>query len=259
MILRRRAALNGAQLDQVDNRIIIQGIRTKAGKDQWSAAGLGSGAGSRVTGKKRDSLDIEIAFTINEKSYRPADRATVLDKVKKWACGGGVLTVNYKSGQQARVECVQFPEEGDAASRGTYTIVFRAYAVPYWVETIPTSISRTGVSAISGVSLTVNGSAKTPLEFTFKNTSGSTIQTLTISAGGNTIELTGLSLSNNQTLTLDHTAKGVQRIRVGSTSKMACRTIESADELWVVPGTASVTFEAGGSGNLDVYCYGRYA
>ena len=260
MILRRRAALNGAQLDQVDDRIIIQGIRTKAGKDQWSAVSLGSGVGSRATGKRRDSLDIEIAFTINEKSYRPANRAEVLDKVKKWACGGGVLTVNYKSGQQARVECVQFPEEGDAASRGTYTILFRAYGVPYWVETTPTTLSRTGVSEIeSGANFAVNGSAKTPLEFTFKNTSGGTVDTLTISTGLNTMAFTGLGLGNNETLTLDHDEKGLQRIRVGSVSKMACRTIESADELWVLPGSASIYFEAGGSGNLSVYCYGRYA
>ena len=89
MILRRRVALNGAQLDQVDSRILIQGIETQAGKDQIKTVAMAAGTGSRITSERRDSLDIQVRFTINEKSYRPATRAEVRDKVKKWACGGG--------------------------------------------------------------------------------------------------------------------------------------------------------------------------
>ena len=259
MILRRRVALNGVQLDSVNTAIIIQGIDVKAGKEQWSAVSYGAGDGSRVTGNRRESLDINVRFTINEKSYRPQQRATILDAVKKWAAGGGVLTLNYKSGQQARVKCVQMPEEGDAGTRGQYTIVFRAYDVPYFVETTPTTYTRENTRGVSGASLTVNGSARTPLEFSFKNTSNTLINTFKITAGGNTIELTGLELANNYTLTLDHDAKGRQRIRVGTMRKMDCRTPESADELWVDPGTASITVTAGNVGTLIVYSYGRFA
>lgn len=257
MILRRRVALNGAQLDQVDSRILIQGIEPQAGKDQIKTVAMAAGTGSRITSERRDSLDIQVRFTINEKSYRPANRAEVLDKVKKWACGGGVLTVNYKSGQQARVKCAQLPGEGDAASRGEYVIVFRALGVPYWTETTPTSVTiSAGTSQASG-SLTVNGSAETPLEFTFKNTSGSTVNTLEVSAGGRTMSFSGLGLSNNSTLTVDHDANGYQRIRVGSTSKLICRS--GADELMLAPGTETVRVTAGGSGTFTGYSYGRFA
>ena len=261
MILRRRVALNGVQLDSVNAAVIIQGIDVKAGKEQWSAVSYGAGDGSRATGGRRESLDINVRFTINEKSYRPQQRATILDAVKKWAAGGGVLTLNYKSGQQARVKCVQMPEEGDAGTRGQYTIVFRAYDVPYFVETTPTTKSVENVTQIisGGANITVNGSARTPLEFTFKNTSGYVMDTFSITIGGNTIALTGLDLANNSTLTLDHDEKGRQRIRVSSVSKMDCRTPESADELWADPGTVGITMTAGRAGNLTVKSYGRFA
>ena len=109
MILRRRVALDGIELDSVDSRILIQGIEPAAGKDQITAVILWGGTGSRVTAEHRDSLDIVVRFTINEKSYRPAERGEVLEKVCAWAAAGGWMTVNYKPDRRIRVICAQMP------------------------------------------------------------------------------------------------------------------------------------------------------
>ena len=69
MILSKRVALDGVQLDSVDSRILIQRVETAAGKETIDAASLWGGSGSRVTGIHRDSLDVVVSFSINEKSY----------------------------------------------------------------------------------------------------------------------------------------------------------------------------------------------
>lgn len=257
MILQRRVSLDGVQLDQVDSRILIQGIETQAGKDQLKTTGQATGSGSRVTEKRRESLDIVVRFTINEKSYRPGERAEVLEKVNRWAMNGGLLQVNYKEGRQVRVILAQAPGEGDAASRGQYQITFRACGVPYWEDTTGT-IVRAQNSSSGTLMIGVNGSAETVLDVTFKNTSGSTINAFSVSAGGNEIELTGLSLSNGSTLTIDHDENGLIRIRKGNSSQLSKRSAASADDLFVKPGNTAVAYSAGGAGTITVTCKGRY-
>lgn len=259
MILRRRVALDGVQLDQVDSRILIQSIETAAGKETISAQSMYSGDGSRVTNEHRDSLDIVVKFTINEKSYNPEARATVLENVNRWACLGGWLTVNFKPGRKIRVIAAQLPGEGDAGARTPYAITFRAYGVPYWQQESPALVRHTGVSSCSGV-LGVPGSAKTVCDVSFKNTSGGTVNTLNISVGGSSFQLTGLGLGNNGTLVIEHEDDGKRaylRIRIGSTSKLGCRA--GSDDLYVEPGSRSYSMSAGGSGTFTISCAGRYA
>ncbi len=257
MILRRRVALNGTQLDSIDSRILIQGVETQAGKDQIKATSQARGSGSRVTEEWRESVDVVVRFTINEKSYHLEERAEVLEKVNRWASAGGVLTVNYKPGRLIRVQLVQAPGEGDAGSRGQYSITFRAYGMPYWQDESGTIVQARNVSS-GTLTIGVQGSAETVLDVEYKNTSGSTVDTFSVTAAGKTIALTGLGLANNGTLTIDHDNDGLIRIRIGSTSKMACRSPASADDLFVNPGTVGVSFTAGGAGTVKVSCKGRY-
>lgn len=114
-----------------------------------------------------------------------------------------------------------------------------------------------GVSSGS-LTLGVNGSAETVMDVSFKNTSGSTVNTFSVTAGGKTIALTGLGLANNATLTIDHDENGLIRMKIGSTSVLDKRTAESADDLTVKPGAVSVSFTAGGAGTIQVTCKGRY-
>ena len=260
MILAHRAALNGTQLDSLDSRINIKAIEEGAGKESISAVSTAGGAGQRITGRHRETLDVVVKFSITEMADLQA-RETVLEAVNKWAAGGGVLTVNYKSGRELKVVCVQCPGAGDAYEWTTvYAITFRAYGVPYWTESTATSGTDSGTSG--SVSLTVNGSAETVAEISFKNTSGSTVDTFTVTAGSSVIAFTSLGLANNETLEIDHDGKLI-RIRIKGTggtyrSAMAKRTAASADDLYLTPGSRTVSYTAGGAGSFTASVKGRF-
>lgn len=265
MILSRRAALDGAQLDEIDSRILIQGIEIQAGKDSISTASPGGADGLRVTGEKRDSLDILIRFSINEKSYHPADREEVFEKAMSWAAAGGELTVNYKPGRVIRVIPVQFPGEGDIRNReNQYNITFRAMGIPYWQEETPTQITRQGSSRWNGT-ITCGGNRETWMEFSFQNTSGNTINAMTISTESSQMTFNGLGLANRETLILDHDDNGkrcLQRIRIRDIAgryRSAMARREGADELKLEPGQNAVAMRADRAGTLILTAAGRFA
>ena len=223
MQLMRRAALNGVELDSLDDRILIQGIDEAAGRDQVTAVSLGGAPGSRMTGKHRDWLDVTVRFTINEKSYRPGNRDEVMDKVKAWAENGGVLTVNYKTGKQLSVICFQQPAAGDLATRREYSIVFRAYGVPYWED-------------------------------------GGALQNVTVSVNETEMSFTGLNLANNGSLVVDHAEAGgilYLRAMAGEDSVLGKRS--GNDELILKPGNNTIAYEASGDVIVTVSAKGRYS
>ena len=135
MKLTRRAALDGVQLDEIDSRILIQGIEPAAGKDQLTTVSLWGGVGSRVTGEHRDSLDIAVKFSLDIKKGQYQERSEIFEKVMAWAEKGGWLTVSQKPDRRIRVFCAQKPAEGDPLEwTNRYSITFRACGVPYWQQ-----------------------------------------------------------------------------------------------------------------------------
>lgn len=258
MQLAHRVALNGVQLDSIDSRIIIKSVEEGAGKESISAVSRASGSGQRITGRRRDTLDIVVKFSLNIDEADMQERSEALEAVNRWASAGGLLTLNYKPGRQIRVILAQAPGAGDPWEwTNVYSLTFRAYGVPYWEDAAGASVRQQGVSSGS-LTLGVNGSAETVMDVSFKNTSGSTVNTFSVTAGGKTIALTGLGLANNATLTIDHDENGLIRMKIGSTSVLDKRTAESADDLTVKPGAVSVSFTAGGAGTIQVTCKGRY-
>ena len=265
MILRRRVALDGVQLDQADGRILIQGIEPAAGRDQRTAVPLAGGTGSRVTGEHRDWMDVTVRFSINEKSYRPQERSDVFETVMKWAAAGGWLTVNYKPDRRIRVIAEQLPSEGDISRRGEYAILFRAYGVPYWQQAEPDSLRVADVSEVTR-QFGVGGSRQTVMDVQFTNTSGSTCNTLSIACGGNTLSFSSLGLADGETLVIDHHDNGrrcLQRIRIrnaaGTSWRSAMSKRSGADDLFADPGECSVTLNAQWAGTLLISCCARYA
>lgn len=257
MILSHRAALNGVELDSVDNRILIQGIEEAAGKEQISAVSLFGGVGQRITNRHRDSLDVTIRFSINIKKGDMQARSDVFEKVNAWAAGGGWLTVNYKEDRRLRVICAQYPAAGDMWKwTNIYSIVFRAYAVPYWQDATPKKLMASGgsMNKVFGV----GGSVRTVLDVEFRCTSG-TCTSFKVSAGGSAIELAGLNLTSGQTLAITHTDDGLLRITAGGQSVLGKRTAASSDDLFVMPGSVIVSIITQGAGTLTISCAGRYA
>ena len=262
MILSHRVALNGIQLDSVDDRILVQGIDEAAGKDQITVVSLFGGAGQRITNRHRDYLEVTVRFSLRVRKNDMQTRTAILERINAWAEPGGWLTLNYKPGRRLRVVCAQYPAAGDPWNwTGVYAIEFRAYAVPFWQQEPPGMLTATGNSITRSIG--VGGNTDTVLNLSFKNTSGVSCDTFTVSTGGSAISLSGIGLAIGETLHIDHTEDGLLRIRIQSSggnyrSALDKRTPESSDDLWVRPGTVTVSVTAERTGALALSCAGRY-
>ena len=263
MILSRRAALGGVQLDSVDDTIVIQGIEETAGRDAISAVNFGSRSGQRVTGRRRETLDITIHFGVDLPKTDMAGREAVIEAVNTWARAGGTLTLAHKEGRQLAVVLAQPASVGDVRSwNGDYTLVFRAYAVPFWENSTATSAEATGAA----VSVTIPGNVETQADVTVENTGSSTVDALTITmiSGGTSraMVFSSLGLAAGERLVLNH-SNGLLRIRIRATggtyrTVMAKRSAESADDFVVNPGTAQCQLPISGSYKLTVSARGRW-
>ena len=260
MQLAHRAALNGAQLDEVDNRIIIKGIEEGAGKESVGSVSLGGSDGTRITGRKRrDTVEVQVRFSLNIRRNQLQDRSDIFEAVNAWAAKGGYLTVNYKAGRRLYVDEVSLPGAGDQYKRTNEdTITFRAHAIPYWQQDPAVSVS-TGTGTSATGSIQVAGSARTVCDAELKNMSGANIASATITVNGHSMSFTDLGLGADETLKISHNDKGVLAIKIGSRSVMAKRTDMSADDLFADPGNNGFSFSAQRACRLTVSCRGRFA
>ena len=260
MVLSHRVALNSVQLDELDSRITVDNILEDTGKDTINAVGFGGRDGQRLTQRRRDYLDVTIKFKIDIRKHFMSEREEVLEAVNAWAMAGGWLTVNYKPGRKLRVVCVKLAAVGDAWEwTRQYEITFRAYGVPYWQEENAASVTFRGNSGV----LTVNGTAPTVAEVEFGNTSGGTINALTISCGASQMTFGSLGLLSGEVLVIDHDDTGLLRIRICSVtgvyrSAMAARTASSADDMFVNPGAVTCVYSPSWTAWCVVRANGRW-
>lgn len=259
MQLAHRAALNGVQLDEIDPRIIIKAIEGASGKETVSSVSRGDGDGTRITGTRRDTVEISIRFSMNIRRDIIEERTAVLEAINAWAWKGGWLTINYKPDRRLLIDEVVLPGEGDLWKRfAEYTITLRAHAIPYWMQESAVSAA-TGTGTSGNGSLQVAGSAETVCDAVLENLSGATINTATITAGGSTMRFESLGLGAGESLQIRHTDDGTLQIRAGGRSVMDKRTQDSADELAVNPGANGISFQAQRACRLTVSCRGRFA
>lgn len=267
MKLAHRVSLGGVQLDEIDPRIIIKGIEGGAGKETVTAVATGAGDGTRITGKRRESVEVQVKFSMNIRRDAIEERGQVLEAINAWAAAGGRLQINYKPERRLNVDEITLPGEGDLWKRlSEYTITFKAHAIPYWEEKSATgAATRTGQTG-SGV-ITVAGSAKTVADAELANKSGAVINTAEITIGGKSMSFESLALAGNESLVIDHAiskGKNVIRIRIRNAqgsyrSVMAKRTGGSADEFEIQPGDCSFSFSAQRACQLSVSVRGRFA
>lgn len=270
MRTKRRVSLGGVQLDSVDSRIIITGVDEAAGKESFSAVSTAGGAGQRVTGERRDTLDIVVKFAIAIKSKDMTARSEVLEKVNTWAAPGGFLRLNYRPGRRLRVILVQAPGAGDQfAWTNEFSLTFRAYGLPYWEDNDAVSAT-TATGTNKTVKLKVNGSARTVIDATVVNKSGATINNLSLSvlvgsAVQSLFHFTGLNLTANQQLVVDHVSNGRNyylRIRKGTSASMSsvmmCRQPDSTDDLYAPFGDVTCKVESQRAVAVTFSVRGRY-
>lgn len=261
MICAHRAALGGIQLDEIDERIAIHGVDELAPRENITTATL-AGGGSRITGRRRESLDVVVRFGIDVGKRDMEVRESILEAVHKWAAAGGIFTCSQKPERQLNVRLAQGPVVGDPWNwTNSYSITFRAYGIPYWEQVTPASaVSGIGISA-SAV-LPVDGNTKTKANVILENMSGAAISTARIIVGGRTMSFSSLGMAGGESLVIDHDEDGLLRIRIrrGSSwrSVMAARDSSSYDDFDVNPGNLTASFTAQRACRMTVSCRGRW-
>jgi len=267
MRLNRRVSLEGVHLDSLDSRILITGVEESAGRDNVNGISYGFGDGQRVTGQRRDTLDVTVKFTLAVKPGDMTERSDVLEKICAWAVNGGILKTSARgSDRRLRVLCAQLPAGGDKYKFDSeYTIVFRAFTVPYWQNDKALEVSPKKEGASRTVSMDVPGTVPTPAAITITNKSGAKINTITVTAGSSVMTFAGLGLAADEKLVIDHVNSGKEfylRIRKGGStmvSAMAYRSTDSANDLWCGPGHVSFSVIAQRAVTYTVSVRGRFA
>ena len=256
MILSKRVALGGVQLDELHDAIVIRSIDPGVTKESVSAVTRMGGFGQRMTGQHWDTLEVSVSYAIDIPKREMALRRQIFDAVNAWALKKGWLTVNWLENRRFYVDKVVLPGSGDMwAWTDEFTITFRAYNVPFWQDALPAQVS-SGTAASGSVTVQVGGNVQSVLDVTFQNRSGMTINNFWVQANGNRITLSSLGLGGSSALTINHGTDGLLRIKIGSTSVYQKYT--GADDLFVNPGNVGVTFAADRAGTLTVQSYGRW-
>ena len=256
MILSKRVALNGVQLDELHDAIVIQRIDPGTPARNIGATSMMGGAGQRITGEHWETLDVVVEYGINIPKQEMELRREVFETVKAWAFDGGWLTINWIPGRRVWVDRAEIETSGDMWEwTNTYTITFRAYCVPFWLDEEPVTVTNPLVSN-GQMSIKVGGYVQSVLDVRFENKSGATINNFKISAGDNELVLSSLALGGYEALQISHGTDGLLRITAGTRSVLNKRT--GADDLYVMPGTNVVRITSDRAGALTVMSYGRY-
>lgn len=257
MILSKRVALGGQQLDELHERIVIRSVDPGVPHENIESVNRMGGSGQRITGAHWETLDVTVGFAIDIPKYNMAERRAVFESVTAWALRKGWLTVNWLPNRRLYVDKVIIPNSGDLWDwTSEYTITFRAYNVPFWQDEQPTQ-AVSGTVSSGTLQLAVGGNMPSPLEITFRNRSGMTIDNFTVSAGGKTQQLTNLGLGGTATLQFRHGTDGLLRITAGGANVYG--KMSGHDDIVVNPGNVSVSFSADRAGTFTVQSYGRWA
>lgn len=256
MILSKRVALGGVQLDELDPSIVIRSFDPGTPKETVTATPRMGGSGQRVTGQHYDQLEAVLTYAIDIPKRMMAKRRAVFEAVNAWALRGGWLTAGWMENRRMRVDKAVVPSSGDLWNwTDEFQITFRANNVPFWQDESPVTVSG-GTAASGSFSVPVSGNTESVLDAVFENKSGMTIQNFQVTANGNRIQLTNLNLGGSASLSISHGTDGLLRIMIGRTSVYAKYT--GADDLYVNPGDTMVSYTADRAGVLTVQNYGRY-
>ena len=271
MIFSRRVALNEVQLDELHDAIVIRSIEPAAGRDTINAVGNGGPYGQRITGGRRDNIDIVIKFAIDIRRTDLQGRSEVLEAVNAWAAiacrenGGAWLTVGHRPDRRIRVILAQAAAEGDLWQwTDDYQLTFRAYGVPYWENLNAASYAIGGETLNASGAITIGGSAPASVGVIMENTSGAVINSLNVSVDAKVMSFNTLALAAGETLVIDHDEKtGLIRIRIRNVfetyrSVLDKRTPESVDDFITPPGMHRVGYSAQRACRMTVEWRERY-
>lgn len=257
MILSRRVALGGVQLDELDDMIVIRGADPGMARENVTAVNRMGGWGQRVTTAHWETLEASVTFAIDIPKREMERRKAVWDKVTAWAKAGKWLTFNWIPGRRLYVDKVVWPSAGDMWNwTDEYTITFRAYNIPFWQDDTAAQVTAEMFTGTGNRTITVGGNVRTVMDVSFRNRSGATVTRFSVSTPAASIELSGISLGGSETLKIFHGTDGFLRITAGSRDIYG--SYRGSDDLFADPGDVRVTVSVPRAGDLTISAVGRW-
>lgn len=250
MITRYSAALDGAQLHDIDNAIYILDIAEAAPHMSLSALDR-FGDGQMLISRKRKSLTVKITFEVHE--YDTVKRRAIFQKIAGWAENGKFLTTSDRPDQRLRVVADAVPVATSALKwTKAETVSFTAYAVPYWEDDALHVYARSGTSG--SVSFTPSGTARVHyMTFTATNNGTANLTEITVNANDTHMTFTGLSIAPGENFSITYDDDGNLLLPVAN------RTQDSSDDLIAYANTVNtLTFTADQSVTIRFYGRWRY-
>lgn len=156
MINRFNAWLNGIALTSLCDELKILDIQYNAPRLQNNAVRMAKGDGARIIGQYTGNTTVVILFEL--RLYNTRQRQEVCQEIAAWAKNGGLLQISDRPSQRLNCIC-EIPPVITSALNWTETlsITFSAYALPFWEECYPVSITLNGPNSTG--SLFVPGNA----------------------------------------------------------------------------------------------------
>lgn len=250
------AWINGVSLTDAIPNMILRNVYEDDPENDLMTGERPGMAGQRILSIKRTQLAVRIE-TVCREIYDLRARAEAVQAMAAWAQDGR-LELSNRPDQFLQCIVTKRPAPGtDRDYTQTFTVELAAIDCPYWQAMVPDSVSGSGTTGT--LHLTPGGTVKRiPLSFTVTPSSG-TLTSFSVTVGGRTIALSGLSVSSSSSLVLDYDDHMLQRIRVGSTSVMSKRTAASADNLLVDPMTDNtIAFTADVASAVEFTARGWY-
>lgn len=255
MITRYRAAMDGVQLDSLDDAIIIHDITEAAPAITTNTLPRPNGDGMIVTSEHRQSLSVNVSFEVHHPD--PNARQLILDQVASW-CAGKLLTISSRAGKQLHVRCTAYPAPSALKWTDEITVTFTAYGVPFWEDVLVMRFGRESLfpgedsgsysASLASTSDLVpwpvrfSGTVWSAADMTVK-AAASAADEFIVKLGSCRIHLTGLDMQPGETLRIGHTEEGYMTLMIDGDnprSVYTALTSDSNDDLIIRPGVPNV-------------------
>lgn len=225
-------ALNGVELNDVDERIYIEDIREETTYTNETAKRAGYGI-FPLSAPEPDSMQIRVTLHIKAKDL--TERMSVLQEILGWATQGW-FTRSQRPFQRIYVYCTKPPTV--TSERSTrFEITFTAMGEACWQDTAPVTVSVTTAAASGTKTITPLGTRDCFLEAEITPSSG-TLTSVSLTVGTQFITLDGLSVAGGTTLKLYYDELHLLRMEAGGVSVADKRTAASSDHIRLKPRTA---------------------
>lgn len=140
MISRYEVVLNGISLESLSPHIVITDVSYAPPQYQRDLFTLAQRQGGRIVRSYKEKASVSISFQI--RAYDIIERQGICQKICHWAKDGGDLRINDRPGQKLVCVCDSPPAiESVRGWTEELTVVFAAYAIPYWQAVEPTEVT----------------------------------------------------------------------------------------------------------------------